>query len=585
MNNKKMCSNYSFFKSFCVAFRRNKLAYIAFLVLMTLFLFGIYAPFFASSKPFIVRWGGRYYFPFFRYLFFKGFYTKDVDLFFNVFMFIFPLMFITIKFFKGKIRLLIFYFLLFIQLLFFLIIRTGCISDPCRDLSLKEKRLEVINNFKLDSLSKEAFLNFPKEIRSWRFEKEFMSNYEKLTLLLKEYQNKTHHNNLLKYQLSYTINSGLKSLPSQYQISKDNYRITETRLKNYLDSIKPSYDLAIREWYREKQLLSPMTMALARAKLDWYLSFHEQNSDVEEKALLYQNLLKQIESTKASFIQTRNILEEYTRVSANLAFIQEKQQWIEKESEEIKIILKPFFSLFHWEEDAVGSQALNKHVDWWHLTRVNSKHLLSSLLFGIRVSFFVGFTGIFLALLIAIPVGLIAGYFGGVVDLLICRFIEIWETMPLFFMLLLIVSITQTKSLFLIIFILGLFGWTGFSRYIRAEVLKQRALPYVLSAKSVGFGNLKIMFSHILPNSLISVTSMLPFALMSKISSEAGLSFLGLGEDQSTSLGTLMYEAAVSFPAESYLLWPPALLLSILLASIAIIGDGIRDALDPRLRI
>lgn len=585
LNNKKIYSDYSFFKNFCIAFRRNKLAYIAFLVLITIFLFGIYAPFFASSKPFIVKWQGKYYFPFFRYLFFKGFYTKDVDLFFNIFMFIFPLIFVGIKFFKGKIRALVLYFLLFVQFLSFLIIRTGCIPDPTRNLSLKEMRLEEITNFQLGSSNKEAFLEFPKEIRSWLFEKRFMSNYEQLSLLLKEYQNKTHHNQLLKYQLSYTISSGLKSLPSRYQIDKDNYKITETRLKNYLNSIKPKYDLAVKEWYKEKQLLSPMTMALARAKLDWYLSSYKKSEDIEEKASLYQNLLEQMESSKTIFMQKRNVLEEYTKVAANLSFIQEKQKWIEKESENIKVILKPFFSLFHWEEDAVGSQALNKHVDWWHLTRINSKHLLSSLLFGIRVSFFVGFVGIFLALLIGIPIGLIAGYFGGIVDLLICRFIEIWETMPLFFMLLLIVSITQVKSLFLIIFVLGLFGWTSFSRYVRAEVFKQRSLPYVLSAKSVGFGNLKIMFSHILPNSLVSVTSMLPFALMAKISSEAGLSFLGLGEDNSTSLGALMYEAAVTFPAESYLLWPPALLLSILLASIAIIGDGIRDALDPRLRI
>lgn len=585
ISNRKTYCDYSFFKSFCVAFRRNKLAFAAFLVLMILFLFGIYAPVFACSKPFIIKWQGKYYFPFFRYLFFKGFYTKDVDLFFNVFMFTCPLLVVGFKFFRGKFRLVILHFLLASHLFSFLVVKTGYVSDPSRSLSLKKMRLEEITNFQLSSLDKEAFLDFPKEIRSWDFERRFMNDYEQLAILLKEYQNKTHHENLQKYHLSYLISSNSKSFPSQYQIDKDNYKITEARLNKYLSSIKPKYDLAIREWYKEKQLLSPMTMALARAKLDWYLSLQAKGGDLEEKASSYQNLLEQLECSKTAFIQTRHILEEYTKTATNLAFIKEKRQWLDKELKDLKVVLKPFFSMFHWEEDAVGSQELNKYVDWWNLTRVNSKHLLTSLLFGIRVSLFVGFSGVFLALLIGIPVGLIAGYFGGVVDLLVCRFIEIWETMPVFFMLLLIVSITQTKSLFLIIFILGLFGWTGFSRYVRAEALQQRSLPYVLSAQSVGFSNLKIMFSHILPNSLVSVISMLPFTLMAKISSEAGLSFLGLGEDKSTSLGTLMYEAAVSFPAESYLLWPPAMLLSILLACIAIIGDGIRDALDPRLRV
>jgi peptide/nickel transport system permease protein len=149
-------------------------------------------------------------------------------------------------------------------------------------------------------------------------------------------------------------------------------------------------------------------------------------------------------------------------------------------------------------------------------------------------------------------------------------------------MLLMVVAILQSKSIFLVIAVIGIFGWTSFSRYIRGEFFKQRNLPYVEAARSIGFHDNYIIFSHILPNALPPLLTLIPFAIMGAITSEAGLSFLGLGEEGSCSWGVLMAEGRSAFPAESYLLWPPAILLTILLVSIAIVGDFFRDALDPR---
>jgi peptide/nickel transport system permease protein len=177
-----------------------------------------------------------------------------------------------------------------------------------------------------------------------------------------------------------------------------------------------------------------------------------------------------------------------------------------------------------------------------------------------------------------------AGFFGGKWDLLISRFMEIWEAMPVFFMLLFVVAITQSKSIFLVISVLGIFGWIGIARFIRGEILKQRNLTYVEACHSVGLKNSRIIFSHILPNAIPPVLTLLPFAVMGAIVAEAGLSFLGLGEEGSSSWGVLMDEGRSAFPAESYLLWPPALLLTILLVAIAIVGDTLRDALDPKMR-
>jgi len=179
---------------------------------------------------------------------------------------------------------------------------------------------------------------------------------------------------------------------------------------------------------------------------------------------------------------------------------------------------------------------------------------------------------------------MIAGYFAGKTDLVVSRFIEIWEAMPTFFMLLLIVAISQSKSIFLVIGVLGIFGWTGIGRFMRGEVLKHRNLPYVLSCHTMGYTHKRVMFSHILPNAIAPILTLLPFAMMAAITSEAGLSFLGLGEEGSTSWGVLMDEGRSVFPSESYLLWPPAILLTLLLISIALVGDGLRDAIDPKMR-
>lgn len=165
-----------------------------------------------------------------------------------------------------------------------------------------------------------------------------------------------------------------------------------------------------------------------------------------------------------------------------------------------------------------------------------------------------------------------------------CRLLEVWESMPTFFMLLMSVAILQSKSIFLVIGMIGIFGWTGFSRFIRGEFLKQKNLSYVEACHAVGYPTSWIIFKEIMPNAISPIITLLPFAIMGAITSEAGLSFLGLGEEGSTSWGVLMDEGRRAFPAESYLLWPPAILLTILLVAIALVGDAIRDELDPKLK-
>ena len=446
-------------------FKKHPLGYISLWVIALFCLAGIYAPFLASSKPFFVYYDGTWYFPLFRYLFFQGFFTKRIDIFFNLLMFILPLVYI---FRKSKQALIA---LCFLQLALFTYLMLYPISDPSSDTQLTEQK-------------QKALQTNPKE--TWDFDLQYMSPYARLNLLLRQ-----------------------KVLQKQ--------------------------DASLRRWTGQEQL---------------------------------QTLWQQ---------QTQ-----FEKNTSDGAFIVAKRAWIDRELPKVKYALFPFFSHFHWEDDAGGDSALNQKIPWWKLTRINHKDLFAALIFGMRISLVVGLVAVAIALAIGIPVGAYAGYYGGTFDILVSRLLEIWESMPTFFMLLLIVAVTQSKSIFIVILIIGLFGWTGFSRYVRGEFFKQRNLPYVEACHSLGFKDNFIMFSHILPNAIPPLLTLLPFAIMGAITSEAGLSFLGLGEEGSGSWGVLMDEGRTAFPAQSYLLWPPAIALTTLLIAIALVGDALRDTLDPR---
>lgn len=267
---------------------------------------------------------------------------------------------------------------------------------------------------------------------------------------------------------------------------------------------------------------------------------------------------------------------------AKIQYLIDRRQWLETESGHIKYLIMPLIRPYHWEDDAGGEQNLNRALPWWELTRINHKDLVAALIFGTRISLVVGLLSAAIAILIAVPIGALAGFYGGTLDIVVSRLLEVWEGMPVFFMLLMIVAITGSKSIFLVIATIGFFGWTGFSRYIRGEFFKQRHLPYVEACRALGYSDSYTMFMHILPNAIPPLLTLLPFAVMGAITSEAGLSFLGLGEEGSCSWGVLMDEGRTAFPGESYLLWPPAILLTTLLIAIAVAGDSLRDAMDPR---
>lgn len=211
------------------------------------------------------------------------------------------------------------------------------------------------------------------------------------------------------------------------------------------------------------------------------------------------------------------------------------------------------------------------------------RDLLSGLIHGSRVSLSVGFIAAGIALLIGITLGSMAGYYGGKVDLLVMRFVEIMMTLPTFFLIITIVAI-YGSSIWYIMAAIGFTSWTGDAKLIRGEVLKVRNMEYVTAANSIGFSSKQIIFRHVIPNAIAPVLVSGAFAIAGAILTEAALSFLGFGVSATTvTWGSLLNEARGASNAWWLAIFP-GLMIFIAVVTYNLIGEGLRDALDPRLR-
>lgn len=547
-------------------FKKRKLGVAALSVIVLFALIGLYAPLFASSKPLVVLYRDTLYFPLFRYLFYSGFYTKRLDLFYNLLMFVLPIALVGIVFLKGVARKWFLFAMLILQIGGFVYILTNPFKDPGHAAEFYRKKTAALRASHPEN--HEQLLNRFTPFVDWEFEKNHLPQYAKLNLLLRSRFWQKQNERLAPFAELYEWERGEK-IPTLWETELANEKREVERLRETLSSLHDSYRQALVQF---PSLTKP----------------YRENPQKPLPASLSSGTRATLQKAEAGpeqgLLQARKTIQHYRDTQAKLHYLKEKRAWIETELPHITFMLPPLFRTFHWEEDAGGSQSLNAYIPWWELTRVNRKDLVSALLFGIRISLVVGLSAVVLSLLIGIPIGMIAGFFSGRTDMMVSRFIEIWEAMPTFFMLLLVIALAQSKSIFLVIGVLGIFGWTGFARFLRGEVLRQRNLPYVMACRNLGFRNPRIMFSHILPNAIPPILTLIPFSMMAAITSEAGLSFLGLGEEGSASWGVLMDEGRSVFPGESYLLWPPAILLTLLLIAIAIAGDTLRDALDPKLR-
>jgi peptide/nickel transport system permease protein len=212
------------------------------------------------------------------------------------------------------------------------------------------------------------------------------------------------------------------------------------------------------------------------------------------------------------------------------------------------------------------------------------RDIASRMVHGARVSLSVGFVAVSIYVLIGLIIGALAGYYGGIVDIVSSRLIEIMLTIPTFFLIITVVAFLP-QSIFYIMVVIGVTNWPTVARLTRGEFLKTKSLEYVVAARALGASDFRTIFRHVLPNTLAPVFVAATFGIASAILIESTLSFLGLGVPPSTaSWGSILYSGRQLLPSAWWLSSFPGLAIFLTVTSYNLVGEGLRDAADPRLR-
>jgi len=217
----------------------------------------------------------------------------------------------------------------------------------------------------------------------------------------------------------------------------------------------------------------------------------------------------------------------------------------------------------------------------WLGTDDQARDVLARVIYGFRISVLFGLALTICSAVVGVTAGAVQGYFGGWTDLLLQRFIEIWSSMPVLYILLIIAAILP-PGFFVLLGIMLLFSWVGFVGVVRAEFLRARNFEYVRAARALGVNNRTIMWRHLLPNAMVATLTFLPFILSGSITTLTSLDFLGFGMPPgSPSLGEMIAQGKSNLQAP-WLGLTAFFAMSIMLSLLIFIGEAVRDAFDPR---
>jgi len=244
--------------------------------------------------------------------------------------------------------------------------------------------------------------------------------------------------------------------------------------------------------------------------------------------------------------------------------------------------LAPF--LTPYDPSAINAWDVLQPPSWnhWFGTDELGRDVLTRVLYGARISLKVGFVAIGIAVLLGSAVGLVAGYYGGWVDSLLMRCVDIMLCFPSFFLILAVIAFLN-PSIWIIMAVIGLTGWMGVARLVRAEVLTIREMDYILAARCIGCSDLRIILRHILPNALSPVLVAATLGVAGAILTESALSFLGIGVQPPTpSWGNILTSGKDYIEFAWWLSLFPGQAILITVLAYNLLGEGIRDALDPR---
>ncbi|MBP8614550.1 MAG: ABC transporter permease [Firmicutes bacterium] len=231
-----------------------------------------------------------------------------------------------------------------------------------------------------------------------------------------------------------------------------------------------------------------------------------------------------------------------------------------------------------------NGQPVPPSTEFWFGTDALGRDYFARTIYGGRISLLVGVVSAGISLLIGVPLGCLAGYYGGLVDTIISRLIDILLSIPTFFLILTVNAILK-PNIFNVMVILGIFGWMGTARLVRAEILKLKEQDFIQAARSLGLGNARIVFSHLLPNVLGPVIVSATLSVAQAIVTESSLSYMGLGvQEPVPSWGSMLRASQQYIVKAPWLAIIPGAMISLVVLGLNFIGDGLRDAIDPRMK-
>lgn len=213
------------------------------------------------------------------------------------------------------------------------------------------------------------------------------------------------------------------------------------------------------------------------------------------------------------------------------------------------------------------------------------RDILSRIIWGSRISLSVGFVAVGISTLIGVTLGALTGYYGGWVDRVIMRFVDIMLSIPTFFLLLAVIAFLE-PGISNIMIVIGLTSWMGVTRLVRAEFLSVKEREFTQSARAIGAGDMRIIFRHILPNSMAPVIVSAVLGVAGAILTESALSFLGIGvQPPTSSWGNILTIGKDNIEIAWWLSVFPGVAILVTVLAYNLLGEGIRDAIDPRMKI
>jgi len=237
---------------------------------------------------------------------------------------------------------------------------------------------------------------------------------------------------------------------------------------------------------------------------------------------------------------------------------------------------------YAYRETDPGSSVLPPSGKHWLGTDKEGRDVFARMLYGTRISLSIGVVAVALYVAIGVLLGAVAGYFGGMIDNLVSRAIEVMICFPTFFLILTLAALIQERSIFHVMFIIGITSWTGVARLVRAEFLKHKGLEYAQAARALGIPRRRIIFGHILPNAIAPVLVSATFGIASAILVESSLAFLGLGDITVASWGETLNAGRLE--QKAWLILAPGFAIFFVVTIFNVVGEALRDALDPKLR-